>query len=483
MINKDRQDLNKHLAFLENKIAQALQTLAQNSLNSPLEKLRNKPLIEKLRFFREQLSNFSDEDVNQIIINLNKQNSLILPFQKLENSKKELLAKIRQNFPIGQENFGLPTDKIKIEKLDPTSLSAPIGIEIMNLQALFYESFLDLIEHFGYDLATIEQFTGSYNSETVRVNPYTFVFFERENLILAESFVQGNALFIFNISKMPPSMVNGKSFREIAVNINAFKKSELLDKDWAIRIPHQSGFKGSIIAIINLIKDGGTNNIEKSRTAAKPIALWLDELEVFINNNQRLPLQRSEGEEKKLARFVQNMLPQYQVRNYKYATSEEISRLAKLKESALKFALEADTPEVTEKLDQFELFIQTHKRMPRRTKKVDSVDQLEELILARYIQKFSYVVSKSAKQIERFNALKKNAESLEKESDIKKIDEILNDYETFVKDENRLPGVNAESEKEQKLYSFQTHFKRQSNYPNKTPEQLERFKSIRPSTN
>jgi hypothetical protein len=172
-----------------------------------------------------------------------------------EDIKQQLLEQIRSYFPIAEnEDFGFKTDSFTFES---NGFENPLVLVKMNLSKDYFEDFLQIIRHFGYDPKTIHSFTGNYDLNTIRENPYTFVFLQKEGVILAESFVYGNAMFVFGLESLinkNPRWLN-YSFQEISKELNALLKSQIKDLEIGIRVIHGSGFFGAVLAAINKCKN------------------------------------------------------------------------------------------------------------------------------------------------------------------------------------------------------------------------------------
>jgi len=291
--------------------------------------------IKNLNLFVEELSTLSDEEIQTIFQNLkneikneidkiaqnqNSQNSpnpLNLAVGNVVNTliseRKEkarlaalLLALIRSEFPSNGTNdepqdFGFPTSSQRIETNGGSSV-----IEKMKLREDYYLTFKEIITHFYLDtpLNKVRKYTGAEDPNTVRVRPYSQVSIQDKEgqmkVIIADCFVEGNAMFVFNIEKLKSDGTFGitaeMDFFQIAQILNSQLKKELENREGVTRIPHDKGYKGKVIAEIGKILEGkGTKDSNTVDSKVEKISrqenfeILVAKAKIWMEDNQRQP--------------------------------------------------------------------------------------------------------------------------------------------------------------------------------------------------
>jgi len=273
----------------------------------PKEKVLFQTIINKLSGFLKIADLLPDSDIfalsDSIIENKstlqdgdknNQAKGLFNTLKGIDAKKLKLLNDIRELFPTSAGEFGFRTDNtITIQSLGEVGDGR---IERFRLVEEYFVNLLVLVEDLGYELEKIESFTGSYDETTVRVNPFTFLNLPDHGVIIAESFVYANAIFVFDINKVRSSLgiALENSFIDIAKELNLLLKKESTSIDGGTRIVHHKGYLGTIKATISKIKDdfenpnGLSEEEEYTQIEKKGSKEWINRFEAYATNPSNL---------------------------------------------------------------------------------------------------------------------------------------------------------------------------------------------------
>jgi hypothetical protein len=284
-IEKINQKIARLLAFYTEEIQKVSTPLAKLKFSSDIKDLEELQIIleskevldEDLKRILKAIENLNSpinsnkssdskakpETLKQIITDLNQNlNRLNV---EVDDSKFELLQRIRNLFPISKQNFGFQTNSTP--RIIPNGGNSEI--ETLNLQETYLENFLEILSHFGYNSDNLETYTGSYDTNTIRTNPYTFVNLSGQNVILAESFVKGNSLFIFDLKQLrnnPNLPFNSTStFVEIATYLNSLTKDQL-NFEGVYKIDHKGNYTTNALKKIEEISKATQTILNQSQS-------------------------------------------------------------------------------------------------------------------------------------------------------------------------------------------------------------------------